>query len=183
MKRTILLLSILVLGSLSLNAQKYMTRSGYIGFYSHTPVEDIKAENNQVASILDGTTGELVFQVLMKSFHFEKKLMEEHFNENYVESETYPRAEFKGKITNFSTVNLEKNGKYPVSVEGELTMHGVTRQVMANGDLEVKDGKVQASSKFMIKPEDYGIEIPGIVREKIAAEIEVTVDMKYSPMG
>ena len=72
-------------------AQKYMTRNGYIGFYSHTPIEDIQADNNQVASILDASNGELVFQVLLKSFRFEKKLMEEHFNENYVESDKYTK--------------------------------------------------------------------------------------------
>ena len=76
---------------LSANAQKYMTKNGYIGFYSHTPLEDIKADNNQVAGVLDISTGEMVFQVLIKSFHFERALMEEHFNENYMESEKYPK--------------------------------------------------------------------------------------------
>jgi hypothetical protein len=92
------------------NAQKFMTKNGYIGFYSHTPVEDIKADNNQVASVLDVSTGEIAFQVLIKSFQFEKALMQEHFNENYLESDKFPRSTFSGKITNISEVNFSKTG-------------------------------------------------------------------------
>src|SRR4030042_6695880 len=90
------------------NAQKYMTKNGYIGFFSHTPLEDIKADNNQVASVLDISTGEIVFQVLIKSFHFEKTLMEEHFNENYMESDKFPKSTFTGKIINLSSVDFSK---------------------------------------------------------------------------
>ena len=164
------------------NAQKYMTKNGYIGFFSHTPLEDIKADNNQVASVLDISTGELVFQVLIKSFHFERALMEEHFNENYIESEKYPKSSFKGKITNLSSVNFSKNGTYEVTVEGDMEIHGVINKISTKGDLEVVAGGINANSKFNIIPEDYKIDIPGVVREKIAKNLEVTVSMKYSPL-
>ncbi len=162
--------------------QKYMTKNGYIGFYSHTPMEDIKADNNQAAGVLDVSTGEMVFQVLIRSFHFERALMEEHFNENYMESEKFPKSTFKGRITNLSSVNFSKNGSYDVSVEGDLTIRDVTKKVSMKGTLEVLAGGINASSKFKIIPEDYKINIPGVVRDKIAKDLEVTVTMKFTPV-
>jgi len=166
----------------SANAQKYMTKNGFIGFFSHTPMEDIKADNNQVASVLDITTGEMVFQALVKSFHFDRALMEEHFNENYMESEKFPKAIFKGKITNLSAVNFTKTGLYDVTVEGDLTIHNVTNKISTKGTLEVVEGGINANAKFKVVPEDYKIEIPGVVREKINKDLEVTVVMKYTPL-
>ncbi|MCX6333591.1 MAG: YceI family protein [Bacteroidia bacterium] len=180
MKRIIVLFSLASL-FLALNAQKYMTRNGYIGFYSHTPMEDIKGDNNQAASVLDISTGEIVFQVLIKSFHFDKALMEEHFNENYMEFEKFPKSTFKGKITNLSSVDFSKAGKYDVVVEGDLNIHDVTNKVSARGILEVVSGGINANSKFNIVPEDYKISIPGVVRDNIAKNLEVTVTMKYAP--
>lgn len=164
------------------SAQKYMTKNGFIGFYSHTPMEDIKGDNNQVAGIIDISTGELVFQVLIKSFHFERALMEEHFNENYMESEKFPKSSFKGKLTNLSSIDLKKAGTYEVIAEGQLTIRDVTKPVTVKGTLEVTATGLNASAKFKIVPEDYNIAIPGVVREKIAKDLEVTVIMKYSPM-
>jgi polyisoprenoid-binding protein YceI len=159
-----------------------MTKDGFIGFFSHTPMEDIKADNNQVASIIDFSTGEMVFQVLIKSFHFERALMEEHFNENYMESVTFPKSTFKGKITNLSSVDINKSGTYEVSVEGDLTIHNVIKRVSVKGTLEVVAGGLNANAKFNIIPEDYNIKIPGVVKEKFAENIEVTVKMKYAPI-
>jgi hypothetical protein len=166
----------------SVNAQKYMTKNGYIGFFSHTAVEDIKADNNQVAGILDISTGDMVFQALVKSFHFDRALMEEHFNENYMESDKFPKSSFKGKITNLSSVDFSKPGKYDVNVEGDLTIHDVTNNVSTKGTVEVIEGGINANSKFNISPEDYKINIPGVVRDKINKNLEVTVSMKYSPL-
>lgn len=180
MKQIIFVITILLL-SLQSNAQKYMTRNGYIGFYSHTSIEDIKADNNQVASALDISTGDIVFQVLIKSFHFEKALMEEHFNENYMESEKFPRSTFNGKIMNLSDIDFSKAGKYDVTVEGDLNIHGVTNKIKASGTIEVIADGINASSKFNIVPEDYKINIPGIVRDKISKSLEITVAMKYTP--
>jgi len=182
MKRIVLIIIIMLL-ALPAGAQKYMTRNGYIGFYSHTALEDIKGDNNQVASVLDIATGGIVFQVLVKSFHFDKALMEEHFNENYMESEKFPKSTFNGKITNLSEIDFSKSGTYEVTVEGDLTIHGVTNKVTAKGTLEVRSDGISASSRFPLVPEDYKIEIPGLVRNNIAKSMEVTVTMKYEPMS
>lgn len=181
MKRLIFSVIIISLVT-SVNAQKLMTKNGFISFYGHTPVEDIKADNNQVASVLDTSTGDLVFQVLIKSFHFDRALMEEHFNENYMESDKFPKATFKGKITNLQSVNFAKNGTYDVNVEGDLTIRDATNKINAKGTIEVNAGGINANSKFHISPEDYKINIPGVVREKIAKDLETTVTIKYSPL-
>ena len=181
MKRIIFLLFLSCL-FFTANAQKYMTKNGFIGFFGHTPMEDIKADNNQVASVLDTQTGELVFQVLIKSFHFDRALMEEHFNENYMESDKIPKSSFKGKINNLSAVDFKKNGTYEVTVEGDLTIHDVTNKITSKGAIEVISGGINANSKFNIVPEDYKISIPGVVREKIAKSLEVTVTIKYAPL-
>jgi len=181
MKR--LILSVIILSLVvPVNAQKFMTKNGFISFFGHTPMEDIKADNNQVASVLDISTGDLVFQVLIKSFHFDRALMEEHFNENYMESDKFPKATFKGKIANLQSVNIAKNGTYDVTVEGDLTIRDATNKINAKGTIEVVAGGINANSKFLISPEDYKINIPGVVREKIAKNLEVTVTIKYSPL-
>jgi polyisoprenoid-binding protein YceI len=159
-----------------------MTRNGYISFYSQTPLETIKAENNQVVGALDVSSGEMVFQALIKSFHFDRALMEEHFNENYMESDKIPKATFKGKITNLSSIDFTKNGTYDATVEGELTIHGVTKNISSKGSIEVVTGGINANAKLVIVPEDYNITIPGVVRNKINKSFDVTVTMKYAPV-
>jgi hypothetical protein len=181
MKRVLLLILFLNI-VLAVNAQKYMTKNGYIGFFSHTSMEDIKGDNNQVISAIDVSTGEIVFQAVIKSFHFDRALMEEHFNENYMESDKIPKSSFKGKITNLSSVNFSKNGTYDVTVEGDLTIHNVTNKINTKGTIEVVNGEINANSKFNIVPEDYKINIPGVVRDKINKNLEVTVAMKYTPV-
>lgn len=160
---------------------RYMTRTGKISFYSSTPMEDIKADNNQVAAVLDRSTGELVYNVLIKSFQFDKKLMQEHFNENYMNSDEFPRSKFIGKVRNIGDVNFDKNGEYKVTVDGNLTIKDKTHSVEVPGVIIVKDGAVETQAKFKVRPADYNIEIPGLVRDKIAKEIEVTVDVDLSP--
>jgi hypothetical protein len=168
----------------SVNAQKYITRNGYIRFFSSTPVEDIEAKNYQFTSILDAATGEMVFKGLMKSFQFPKALMQEHFNEKYVESDKYPNAEFKGKIKDWKPEMLKVGKPVEVMVEGDLTMHGVTKKVSEKGTVELKaDGKVVAKSQFKVKPEDFGIKIPSLVRNSIAEVMDIFVDIEYSPLA
>ena len=182
MKR-LLLFTIFLNIILAANAQKFMTKNGFISFYSHTPMEDIKADNNQVVGVLDISTGEMVFQALIKSFHFDRALMEEHFNENYMESDKIPKSVFKGKITNLASVDFTKNGTYNVTVEGDLTIHDVTNKISTKGTIEVVSGGINANSKFNIVPEDYKIVIPGVVRDKFDKSLAVTVTMKYTPMA
>jgi hypothetical protein len=165
----------------SIEAQKQISKNGHVWFYSHTPVEDIEAHNRQVASILDTETGDISFNMLIKSFEFKIALMQEHFNENYMESTTYPKATFKGKITDLAKVDFKKDGSYMVDVMGDLTIHGVTKNISVKGTIDVKSGAISAKSKFIVSPKDYGIKIPAMVENKIAKDIEVNVDIAYSP--
>ncbi|MGI8893122.1 MAG: YceI family protein [Bacteroidia bacterium] len=175
-------MAVLTVGITSVNAQgKFFTRNGYIKFYSEATMENIEAHNRQVTSFLDTETGEFAFSVLMKSFQFEKALMQEHFNENYVESDKYPKSTFKGKISNPEVINYKKDGVYNVQVDGDLTIHGVTKKVSTDGTIEVNGGKIIAKSKFPVAVADYNISIPAVVRDNIAKEVEVTVEMAYEP--
>lgn len=182
MKKILVALSIICVCAV-VNAQsKYLTKTGYVGFYSKTALEEIKAENNQVASIMDTESGEIIITVLMKSFKFERALMEEHFNENYVESDKFPKSSFKGKITNLSAIDFKKEGTYKAEIEGEMTIHGVTKSVKTTGTVEVKGDQINAKSKFLLNPVDYNIEIPSVVREKISENLDISVNFDYTLM-
>lgn len=180
MKPTTLLFFLLV--SLSLRAQDLqMTRNGKISFFSRTPMENIDATNNEVLSVIDLKKGDLAFAVLVNGFRFEKALMEEHFNENYMESTKYPKATFNGKLERPADFNLTKDGSYPVQAVGDLTIHGVTRKITVPGELIIKGGKLSSKSTFKIAVKDYNISVPGVVAEKIADLIDVTVECQYQP--
>lgn len=182
MKKLMLsVIMLLAVTAVSQAQEKYFTKTGKITFYSSTPMEDIEAHNKTTTSVIDTKTGKMEFAVLMKAFQFEKALMEEHFNENYVESSKFPKANFSGTITNLEDVNFEKDGTYKTMVKGNLTIHGVTKAIEVPGTITVKNGAIQAISTFNIAPEDYNIEIPNLVRDKIAKQIKVTVDMNYEP--
>jgi polyisoprenoid-binding protein YceI len=177
MKIAISGIMLLVLMAFSASAQRYITKTGFIRFHSDSPLEKIEAVNRQVNSALDITTGDFVFKVLMKSFTFEKALMQEHFNENYVESDKFPNADFKGKITNLSSISLKNDGTYNATVEGKLTIHGVTKEVKQTGTFEVGGGKIKGTSKFNILLSDYNISIPAAVGKNISNTVEITVDI------
>ena len=168
--------------SLCSSAQQLVTRNGYIGFFSKTPFEDIRAESNQTAAALDPAKQTLAFAVLMKGFLFRKELMQEHFNENYVESNKYPKGEFKGSITNNSTITYTNDGSYPAEVSGKLTIHGITKDVKAKGSVKVNGGKINVASVFNILLSDYKIKIPSIVKEKLSNNIKITVDCLLEPL-
>ena len=161
---------------------KYFTKSGKISFYSSAPMEDIEAHNKTATSVIDTETGRMEFAVLMKAFQFRKALMEQHFNEKFVESHKYPKATFTGNITNTGEVDFTKDGTYPVNVKGNLTIHGVTKAIEAPGTITVKNGEISGTSSFMVAPEDYNIVIPAIVRNNIAKQVKVTIDMVYEPL-
>jgi polyisoprenoid-binding protein YceI len=164
------------------NAQKFVTKTGMIRFYSDAPAEKIEAINRQVNAALDVSTGSLVFNVLMKSFTFEKALMQEHFNEKYVESDKFPTATLVGTVINIKDVNFAKNGSYPVIVEGKLTLHGVTKQITEKGTISVANGTVTAMSVINILLSDYGITIPDMVVSKLSNKIEITVNLVLDKM-
>jgi polyisoprenoid-binding protein YceI len=159
-------------------AQNFTTKTGFIGFYSKTSLEDIRGENNQVYAVLDPASHHMAFAVLLKGFIFPKELMQEHFNENYVESDKFPKATFSGTCS--GDMDLSKDGVYQIVVKGDLNLHGVTKAVETTGQLEVKNGKITGSSAFKIKPEDYQITIPSLVREKIAQDIDVKVQIVWT---
>jgi hypothetical protein len=156
-------------------SQLYSTRTGFIGFYSKTALEDIRAENNQVYAIIDGGKKNIAFTLLLKGFIFPKELMQEHFNENYVESDKYPKASFSGAYT--GEVPLNKDGSYKVVVKGNLTLHNVTRPIEIPATIEVKAGHLLGQAEFKLKPEDFNISIPSLVRDKIDKEMAVKVNI------
>jgi polyisoprenoid-binding protein YceI len=172
-------LCLLTVFSFSLNgfSQKYTTKTGFIGFYSKTSLEDITAENNQVFSVLDAASHHMAFAVLLKGFIFPKELMQEHFNENYVESDKYPKATFSGTCS--GDMDLSKDGTYQVVIKGDLTLHGVTKSIETTAQLDVKKDHIGGTSVFNLKPEDYNISIPSIVRDKIANAINVKVKIDW----
>lgn len=161
---------------------RFIDRNGKASFFSSAPMEDIEAHNHQAVSILDIKTGEVVASMLMRSFDFKKALMQEHFNENYVESHKYPKATFKGKVLNIDQVDLTRSGKYTLDVEGEMTIHGVTRSIRVQADMEVENGALHAQVVFPLRVKDYDIEIPRLVIKNIAEVVEVTVSFHYKPM-
>jgi polyisoprenoid-binding protein YceI len=180
MKNAILIFLVTVFATQYVDAQKLITKTAFVKFYSHTPVEDIEAENNQVLSVINTDEGTLAFSMLMKSFSFEKALMQEHFNEKYVESDKFPKATFKGAIQNANdAVDFTKDGSYEVDVAGVMNVHGVEKQVESKGTVDVKGGDIRLASTFFASPEDFDISIPGVVAEKIAEKIEITVKADF----
>jgi polyisoprenoid-binding protein YceI len=177
MKRTLFVLAIAVMSISAASAQRYMTKTGKIRFYSDTPMEKIEAVNRQVNSALDVSSGSFVFRAMIKSFEFEKALMQEHFNENYMESDKFPLSSFTGKVSNLSEINFSKDGTYNAVVEGDLTIHGVTKKIKEKGTFEVKAGKVTGKSVFNVLLKDYNVAVPKAVTNNIAESIEVTVDV------
>lgn len=162
-------------------AQKYFTREGSITFFSDASLEKIEAHNTNATSVLDIESGKFEFAVLIKAFQFEKALMQEHFNENYMESSKFPKASFKGKIDNFQEIDLSKDGKYEVNVSGEMTIRGKSNPLTTKGTLEVKANSIFAFSEFLISIADYDIKIPSVVKDNIAKEVKVTAKLEYKP--
>ncbi|MEZ4944031.1 MAG: YceI family protein [Cyclobacteriaceae bacterium] len=182
MKAILILLCSITLTAAHLQAQSmYFTRNGKVSFFSKTPMENIDAVNNEVFSVIDFQKGEIAFAILIKSFRFERALMEEHFNENYMESTKFPKATFNGKINNTDKINLKQNGTYPVQITGDMTIHGVTKKITAEGKMTIDDNGISALSNFLLKVKDFDIAIPSLVAEKIADTVEVTVDCQYKP--
>lgn len=180
MKKITIILFCLI--TFSATADKYFTKTGKISFYSKATLENIEAHNRATGVLLNSTTGDLRFSVLVKSFVFEKKLMQEHFNENYLESGKYPKATFKGKIVNIGKVNFSKNGKYPVKVAGTLSIHGVSKKVTEAGYIIVKNGAPTLTSSFKATLSNFKIKIPGAVKDKIAKDVKIVIDAKLKKL-
>ncbi|MEO6734328.1 MAG: YceI family protein [Ferruginibacter sp.] len=181
MKTIIILLSITFTFASVSNAQNFFTKNGMISFFSKSPLENITGVNNQAVSVLNTATGDIKFSVIVKGFQFKKALMQEHFNENYMESAKYPKATFNGNVTNIGSINFTKDGEYKVSVTGDMMIHGVTKKVTAPAVITVKAGRLLAASAFTVLLSDYTIRIPKVVENNIAKTIDIKVDCNYEP--
>lgn len=182
MKKIFLVLIVLGASFSAFSQGKYIAKNAYISFYSSTPMENILGESNEAVTILDSSNGEIVFQALMTTFHFKRALMEEHFNENYMESTKFPKSKFKGTIEGFKKEMLTA----PVTnikITGVLNVHGVDKTITVPGNIGLFDGKLVATAKFKVTPEDFGIAIPSLVRDKVGKEMEITVKSNYLPYG
>lgn len=165
----------------SFGQTRYIDRAGKASFFSEAPLENIEAHNEQVLSLLDVEKGEVAVSMLMKSFQFQKALMQEHFNEKYIESDKYPKATFKGKIIDMSKLDIGKDGNYTVDVEGEITIHGETKPLKTKVDFVVKDKSISATSTFNLRVKDFKITIPTLVVKNIAEVVEVKISFNYKP--
>lgn len=160
---------------------KYITKTGKVSFDAGTGLEDITGVNKSVTTAIDASKGDIAFSMQIKAFEFKSQLMQDHFNENYMESEKYPKSTFKGKIVNLDKVNFSKDGTYKVKVKGELEIHGVkNKDVEANGEIIVKGSDLEVTSDFVVKMEDYKINIPSVVKDKLASKANIKVNCKYS---
>lgn len=181
MNRILSILSILLTtGSVQTWAQTiYTTDSSMISFFSSTPVEDIEAFNSASTSLINVPKKEIVFKVPISAFQFEKPLMQEHFNENYMETEKFPYATFKGKLSD--TLDLSKDTVYKLSATGMMNIHGVDRAETYEGTMVCKDGVATLKSEFKVELKDYKIKVPKVVFANIAEAIEVKVYFQYKP--
>lgn len=156
MKKIVFTLFILTT-AVSLNAQKYFTKNATVVFQNKGPLETIEGTNKTTTSVIDSKTGAIAFSVLIKGFVFEKQLMQKHFNENYMESDKFPKSEFKGTISNNASVKYTTDGVYNVTVTGKLTLHGITKDINTSGKITVAGGKVSANANFSVALADYNI--------------------------
>lgn len=161
------------------HSQVYLDKAASIRFFSSTPIEDIEAKSKSAAIAFNRSSNKIFAKVAIKSFKFKSGLMEEHFNENYMESDKYPSAEFDGLLV--GEVDYSKDGEKIILAKGKLTIHNVTKEREIPTTMTIKDGKISAKSVFKIKPQDYNIEIPKLVLKNIAEEIEVTILTNLEP--
>lgn len=177
MKKLMIFVALVLVGAAA-NAQQFFTRDAKVKFdaTATTSPEKIEGVTSNGTCVLDAATGRMQWAVLVKGFQFEKYLMQEHFNENYMESDQYPKASFSGKITNLGEINFSKDGTYNAVVTGQITVHGVSKDFTTNGALTVSGGKVKLNAGFSLALADFKIEIPSLVSDKIAKEAKVLID-------
>ena len=177
-------LIILSIAHLKSSAQaKFMTQSGTAKFYSSAPLEDIEANHAAVQSIIDLETQEVAVSMLITGFNFKKSLMQEHFNENYLESEKYPKAVFNGTFSSAEPIRADQDGTHGVTVTGELTIHGVAQPLTTTGTITVSNGQVTAETTFPVRVDDHQIDIPKLVFMNIAEVVDVSVHLDYQPFN
>jgi polyisoprenoid-binding protein YceI len=181
MKRLLFAFAVLLFVHTSFAQKRYFTKTGTVSFQAGTALEDVDGTNKTTTSVFDAVTGQLEFALLVKGFEFKSALMQEHFNENYMESDKYPKSVFKGKITNIDKVNFQKPGEYPVTVKGILDLHGVAKEIETTGTFKIlNDETITSAATFTVTLDDYKIAIPGVVKDKIAKTAKVQVYCSYT---
>ncbi|WP_299672273.1 YceI family protein [uncultured Polaribacter sp.] len=178
MKIIYTVLACLFFVAISNSQERFLTKNGTISFFSTSPMENIEAKNNQVLSIVDAANGQMAISILMKSFMFEKALMQEHFNENYVESDRYPKATFKGDLLNFDAIG---DSKTKTQVKGNLTIHGKTKEITIEATTLKTADSILMTGEFFVELADFGIEIPAVVKNNIAKKIKVNFNFNHKP--
>jgi polyisoprenoid-binding protein YceI len=175
-------IAIILLAWMSISNQAgqtlYACKNATISLFSTAPIEDISATTSAGVSVFNAATGDLVFSVNINTFKFPKSLMQEHFNSDYMESDKYPKASFKGKIQEH--IDVTKDGNYPVIAVGELEVHGVKQNRTIPGHIVVSNGTITITSEFMVKCADHHIEIPKLVFHNIAESIKMNVSATYN---
>jgi len=177
-----LILSLGFLTSGTLSAQKYFSKTARVTFSSDAPMEKIEAANNKGTCVFDLGSGNLEFAILIKAFQFEKALMQEHFNENYMESDKFPKSTFKGKIVNFAELDLKATKEQALAIEGELTIHGVTQKIKTKGFIQKSGDGYKVRSNIEIAVADYGIKIPALVKDNIAKIVAIDISADLSAL-
>ncbi len=179
----LMMVGVLALVSSNIVSTKLTSQKSHISFYSHTPVEDITANNYKAVSTIDTQTGDVVFSVPMQSFEFEKALMQKHFNgADFLDSKAHPRAKLIGRITNLDKINFTKNGEYKANIAGELTIKGTTNKINESGTITVSGNVITVRSKFNVTLADYGIAFAkGKPSTNVAKVVEVSVLAEYNP--
>jgi len=180
MKNLIFIALVFFLLQPSFAQKRYFTKTGNVSFSAGTALEDIDGLNKSTTCVFDASSGDIQFAILIKGFEFKRSLMMEHFNENYMESDKFPKSIFKGKITNLEKINFLKDGAYPVNVRGVLEIHGVKKEVESNGQFKVLGETVIATAEFEIVLEDYAITIPSLVKDKISKTAKIMVNCSNS---
>ncbi len=180
MKKLILIATVFFLIQSSFAQKRYFTKTGNVSFKAGTAVEDIDGINKSTTCVFDANTGDIQFAILVKGFEFKSSLMMEHFNENYLESDKYPKSVFKGKITNIDKINFQKDGIYPAIVKGTLEIHGVKKDIESTGKFKVSGETVLTTSEFAVVLDDFKIDIPGMVKDKISKTAKITVNCSNS---
>ncbi|MBN8701714.1 MAG: YceI family protein [Bacteroidetes bacterium] len=179
MKKTTLILYILFVTTIVAKSQIYKSKSCEISFFSSSPLENIEAKNKVAVPIMNTATGDFQVRIPIVSFKFEKPLMEEHFNENYMETDKFPYAIFKGKIS--ETIDYTKDGEHKVTVKGNLEIHGVTKERTIDGTLTIKGGEITVVSKFNVHIADHNVKVPSLYVKNIAEDVEVKINSTLEP--
>jgi hypothetical protein len=177
--KTIAFLAVLGFLSIESSAQVYIAKNSEISFFSEAIMENIEAVNHKASSLLNTETGQLVFKVPIGAFEFEKDLMKEHFNENYMETEKFPKGSFNGSLN--GDLDYTKDGTYPAKAVGKLVIHGIEKERTMEGIVVVKDGSISLVCEFKVKLADHDIAIPKVVVKNIAEEVLVKLKADFSP--